>query len=903
MDRPSVFIIFSKQDLAFKQKIEQALQTGLPEYLNADIWSDAALVGGDSWETTIVDRLESAKLVLLLLSDAMLGTPFVRERELPIAERHWSNRTAQIYPILLSPLTEEPLGWLEKVHVKPRLDQPLSAMGMEEQSRTLDAILSQLIDLVRQLSLPNDQDGKEIAAESTDSASRHVDFDLTLHHRDLDLYRAELRITYRAMPQEGYVLPYEVQIPRVLVDPQQPKDPGLIAQIKGLEDNLGGDLFPMELSTDCEGRPARRSPRDELKTALDHVQHVGTRLHLRITIAPSAQELHRVCWERLLNPIAGTPFSTDHRFGFSRHVLGYEENWREIHLLRKPGEEELLTALVVVAAGEDETAERAAQATYRMAAQCIHPVRAGDIPRFLDDDPDNLIAHLKTEGVDILYLSLHRSMGDAPVDQTARPKLTIPSRRCSISLGGSGQFVDVNSFARSLADVRQPPRLIVLTTTDPCQDLESRDPQPDYAMIVTAATLSKAGVAAVLALQRPVSDDACRAFLGEFFRALRPLNTVDDAVAHARRRLAKTQSRDDTANPGDWWKPALFTRSKSNQIWYTPRLSGDPSTVHSAWIDLKHAAKQGELLPVVGPGLTRDVAGSHREIARSWAFSKGFPLGYHERTDLLRVAQFLKYNFSPTQLEQALSDTLSELLVARNPDHLEVPPAKARDLPPSELFCDIARRLREEQESSHGVGSGHENPYTILVRLECPVYVVGALNRALVDTLQSKGRKPHVLTVQQIVQSELDGSVLEDFPEAPSVENPFVYHTFGHLNNLMDATLTQDEYFDFLIDFAQTRKHRLLTILSASYYQKHVVFLGFRHYDWSFLTLLHSLDKLPGRTGGSKRKRVAVQIDPDDDFTIDPNGAVAFLERLLHDKKLTIYWGTSEDFLNDLVKP
>jgi hypothetical protein len=81
------------------------------------------------------------------------------------------------------------------------------------------------------------------------------------------------------------------------------------------------------------------------------------------------------------------------------------------------------------------------------------------------------------------------------------------------------------------------------------------------------------------------------------------------------------------------------------------------------------------------------------------------------------------------------------------------------------------------------------------------------------------------------------------------------------------------------------------------------MFLGFRLDDWSFRVLYRSLMALEGKESLKDYFHVAVQINPDESRTLQPDRARRYLEKFLARapvSTLSIYWGNAEEFLRDL---
>lgn len=89
---------------------------------------------------------------------------------------------------------------------------------------------------------------------------------------------------------------------------------------------------------------------------------------------------------------------------------------------------------------------------------------------------------------------------------------------------------------------------------------------------VAATLLRRSDIAAVIANQIPVSDDAAKTFAGAFYRTLAARQTVEAAVNTARREVA--QSR--TGNP-EWVATIFYSRYRSQSIRMVPTpIEGNP---------------------------------------------------------------------------------------------------------------------------------------------------------------------------------------------------------------------------------------------------------------------------------------------------------------------------------------
>lgn len=115
----------------------------------------------------------------------------------------------------------------------------------------------------------------------------------------------------------------------------------------------------------------------------------------------------------------------------------------------------------------------------------------------------------------------------------------------------------------------------------------SRESVADPFRSVAATLLRRSDIAAVIANQIPVSDEAAKTFAGAFYRTLAARLTVEEAVSAARREVA--QSR--TGNP-EWVATIFYSRYRNQPIRIVPLPTvGNP---------LLTATILGAILTIVG---------------------------------------------------------------------------------------------------------------------------------------------------------------------------------------------------------------------------------------------------------------------------------------------------------------
>lgn len=92
-----------------------------------------------------------------------------------------------------------------------------------------------------------------------------------------------------------------------------------------------------------------------------------------------------------------------------------------------------------------------------------------------------------------------------------------------------------------------------------------------------AGTLLRAGVAAVVAMQGEITDNASRVFAKGLYSAVADGEPIDDAVTSTRRQL-HAQTEDGGRS---WWLPALFMRTPDGFLWQGERTSLSPTSLNN----------------------------------------------------------------------------------------------------------------------------------------------------------------------------------------------------------------------------------------------------------------------------------------------------------------------------------
>lgn len=622
---------------------------------------------------------------------------------------------------------------------------------------------------------------------------------------------------------------------------------------------------------------------DEVKTfyrnatVAAHAQDLPLRVRLALTT--DAPELQALRWETLLDPDTGLPLATNQRIVLSRYLSSTD--WRSVSAQRKGD----LRALAVIANPTDLH-------RYRPGGQALQPIDValelerirlalGEIPvtALASDGSASLRSieeHLQKYRFDILYLVCHGALIDADAWLWLE------------AVDGSTSRVRGEDFVKALRELPHLPRFAVLASCQSAGEGEHTCPDVTQAMIAIGPRLAEAGIPAVIAMQARVSMRTVSEFMPTLFREAERDGVIDRAVAAAR---AAVRHRPD------WWVPVLFMRLKSGALWYEHGFAGQQGGF-AQWRSLLRNIGDGRCTPILGPGLVDSVLGSSRDLAERWADLYSFPLSQGRRGELPQVAQFLAYSEDRNLPRVEFADYLVRELRRRYEDQLptDVVPARGARAKLDEWISAVGRwRAQRHRDCAHA----------LLADLPFPIYVTTNRDNLLSDALTAAGKDPQVLVCRWSDEAEAEETVYDREPDyRPDVARPLVFHVFGNLRQPESLALTEDDYFDFLIGFTRNKSNKARLIpqdVLTAWTNSSLLFLGFGIDDWDFRTLFRCIVAQGGERRRSSFTNVAVQLTPSEDQIIEPEGARRYLETYFQKNSLSTYWGTADDFLQDLA--
>jgi SIR2-like domain len=280
------------------------------------------------------------------------------------------------------------------------------------------------------------------------------------------------------------------------------------------------------------------------------------------------------------------------------------------------------------------------------------------------------------------------------------------------------------------------------------------------------------------------------------------------------------------------------------------------------WEILLDRINDKKCTPILGTGTRSEVLTLRSKIASEWAIKYGYPR-LEGAVNLARVSRFISIQYD--------SDFTKRRLV----EQLQTIPEPNLDDP--------------------------NNPYSILASLPLPVYITTdyddfmfqALIKANRDAKRELCRWNGLITASPSIFAEGFN---------PSVANPVVFHFHGLTEDLDSLVLTEDDYFEFLINVSKDRElipPRIEKAMTGT----SLLLLGYRLDDWDFRVMFHMLASYLERS--TTRTHVAVQIAPVEDQAPEEQKRKAqdYLDLYFEKYKkldIRIYWGSCQEFMEEL---
>jgi len=274
------------------------------------------------------------------------------------------------------------------------------------------------------------------------------------------------------------------------------------------------------------------------------------------------------------------------------------------------------------------------------------------------------------------------------------------------------------------------------------------------------------------------------------------------------------------------------------------------------WEVLMKRIKDGRCTPFLGAGVYSEGPSLRSSIAKKWAAEYNYP--FADGADVARVARFLNVEYGDA--EYASGKYVEELAKLPTPN-----------------FDDP------------------NEPYNILAKLPLPIYVTTNYDDMMEQALRKNQRdvKPDLC---KWVKSLDDVSPLAEEGFQPNVANPSVFHLYGYTKTQQSMIISEDDYFQFLINVSKDTQlipKRIEQAITGT----SLMLLGYSLEDWDFRILFHFLAGYLKTS--TSRTHEAVQLSPTATDNDLKQRSQAFFDKYFESKSpdIRVSWETTQNFV------
>ena len=130
----NIFLSYAHEDEAMKIQLDRNLIM-LKRSDKINVWQDRQIMAGQEWDDSIAKELESADIILLLISVDFNNSQYIWDKELKIAmERHEKNE-ARVIPVILRTCDWGNMPYA-KLQALPTGAKPISSFADKDEAYT-----------------------------------------------------------------------------------------------------------------------------------------------------------------------------------------------------------------------------------------------------------------------------------------------------------------------------------------------------------------------------------------------------------------------------------------------------------------------------------------------------------------------------------------------------------------------------------------------------------------------------------------------------------------------------------------------------------------------------------------------------------------------------------------------
>jgi hypothetical protein len=290
-----LFYSYAHEDEELRDKLMKSLSP-LREKGRIEEWHDRKILAGESWGDEIDAALDRADIILLLLSNDFLDSPYINDVEVERALARHRDGTAVVVPILLRAVLFEETKFS---HLQALPTDAVAIRSWNNEDEALVDVVKGLVEVIKARAKAPEPPPPRIAAPVARALHAVRDFD------DLSVDIAMDEVTFSVDETEYRGVPdFSEKTLNRLADLRQ-----------GDADKYGTVLFDAVFGSDDHLVEGYERARARIRQR--------ARLRLRLHIDRDAETLHTLCWEALRDcKPPPRRLATQHGTPLSRYVDG-----------------------------------------------------------------------------------------------------------------------------------------------------------------------------------------------------------------------------------------------------------------------------------------------------------------------------------------------------------------------------------------------------------------------------------------------------------------------------------------------------------------------------------------------------------------------------------------------------
>ena len=140
-----VFVSYAHADREFFHEKLMPFLSQLALGNQIELWEDSRIETGDTWYTEITDRLDKAKVAILLITPPFLGSEFCQREEIPVFLQRARRGKLKLLPLLVRPCLWENEPWLRRLQMLPGDNKAVTEHDAPQQDRLLTEFARQVL--------------------------------------------------------------------------------------------------------------------------------------------------------------------------------------------------------------------------------------------------------------------------------------------------------------------------------------------------------------------------------------------------------------------------------------------------------------------------------------------------------------------------------------------------------------------------------------------------------------------------------------------------------------------------------------------------------------------------------------------------------------------------------------